>query len=806
MNLLMANKKRQNTPFRQTLLHRFLARPAPLLFCVLLARAVCPVQTTAQETGPGGVNGFVYDRNSGEALIGANVFLRDTRIGTATNTSGFYSLPRIPSGEYRLTCTYIGYKPFTETITISSRSPLTLDIYLESVTLLTESVTVTADSVRTSVKLYRKPLSEVTMRPREIQAAPQVVEADLLRTLQSIPGIAAVSDFSSELYVRGGTPDQNLYLIDGTDVYNPEHFFGLFSTFNTDAIKDIRLMKGGFGAEYGGRLSSVLDVTNLDGNRREYTGKASISLLSAKTTMQIPLGRFGSLSGSIRRTYFDQTLGRILDDIPEYYFYDGHLKTYLDLGRSDKLTLSMYKGYDKLDFQFNEDAPDSESLLYDWGNTTFSLRWTHLFSPVLFGNFWVTASRFASDFRVADIWEENNADDLSFKGNFEYYYSQTFNLKLGYEFKKLKALYNSEFPGGKVAVVQKPRHLATYVQAEWRPTPLLETQAGLRHNWYRNDGKTLLDLDPRLSLKYRVSDISSMKLAFGVYHQYLSKIPRAFVADIWSSSDRYYDQARSLHYIAGYQREIADHLGLEVEAYYKDYTNLYFFDPFFWTDLKVTEFTEEGFPIYSDTRGLYDRGEGYAYGLEFLLRRDTPPVSGWISLSLGRAMNRIRDRNQGKAFPPRHDRLLNLHIVGNMDIRNTWRWIRGRALASDRKRWNLGFGVVYASGQPLTTISSVYVTRQLPDQEFYHGYNLYPTERNNFRLPAYIRLDISLTFVTRWKGVTFEPYIQVFNLLNRKNVWFIDYEDELKEQMIIQNINTVGMLPILPSLGISFLF
>jgi outer membrane receptor protein involved in Fe transport len=258
----------------------------------------------------------------------------------------------VPVGARDLTASFIGYQTAVEEMAVEVGKNAKVDLYLALETLETEETVVRADSARTADKLFSKTISSVNLAPRQINQMPQVAEADLLRSLQALPGILPLSDFSSALYVRGGTPDQNLYMVDGADVYNPEHAFGIFSTFNTDAIKQVELSKGGFGAEYGGRLSSVLDVTNLDGSREQFKGTASISLLSAKTTLQMPLGNIGSLSGSLRRTYSDKTVGRSLDDIPDYYFYDGNAKAFIDLGDSDKLTLSYFGGRDFLDVTF----------------------------------------------------------------------------------------------------------------------------------------------------------------------------------------------------------------------------------------------------------------------------------------------------------------------------------------------------------------------------------------------------------------------------------------------------------------------
>ncbi|MCK5033625.1 MAG: TonB-dependent receptor, partial [Calditrichia bacterium] len=277
----------------------------------------------AQNNNTGTINGFVYDESNLETLIGANVYLNENFLGSSTNLSGYFVIPDVTAGEYTLICEYIGYKSKTQKVVVKSNKEQRLHIKLSEAMLQSETIVVEADSIRTSEKLFRQPISKVVLSALEIKRIPQVAETDLLRSLQTLPGIVPLSDFSSALYVRGGTPDQNLYMIDGADVYNPEHAFGIFSTFNTDAIKHVDLSKGGFSSEFGGRLSSIMNVTYLDGNREEFEGSVSISLLSAKTTLQMPLGNFGSISGSIRRTYFDQTAAKFIDDIPNYYFYDG---------------------------------------------------------------------------------------------------------------------------------------------------------------------------------------------------------------------------------------------------------------------------------------------------------------------------------------------------------------------------------------------------------------------------------------------------------------------------------------------------
>lgn len=251
---------------------------------------------------------------------------------------------------------------------------------------------------------------------------------------------------------------------------------------------------------------------------------------------------------------------------------------------------------------------------------------------------------------------------------------------------------------------------------------------------------------------------------------------------------------------------MAEDYSLEIEGYYKYYDNIYHFDPFFWIDLQPSSYNENGEPQYTSTRGLFHSASAQAYGLEVLMRKDRGPVTGWLSYTLGRVENTVPELNNGQAFVPRHDRTHTFNMVSTLDIKNTLRGLYGRPMHDDKKSWRLGVNFVYASGQPLTTTSSVYVTRRLPDQDFYTGYYLYPTERNNFRLPPYIRLDLSLTYKRQFKNWRLEPYLQVFNAINRKNVWFIQYQDELEDNRIVQNIDTQGMLPILPSIGVNIIF
>ncbi len=775
-----------------------------LVASLCMGAVICMVGSLrAQSSETATVSGFVYDASNGEALIGANVFLEGTQIGSSTNVSGYYVIPKIPVGSYTLVIHYIGYEPVKRDIFLSVGDEKTINVNLKTASIELEKVVVTGETIPEAEKLFEKPLSKLQLKARQIKAIPQVAEADLLRSLQTLPGILPVSDFSSALYVRGGTPDQNLNLLDGTDVYNPEHAFGLFSTFNMDAIKQVELSKGGFSARYGGRLSSILDVTNLDGNREEFEGSGSISMLSAKATLQMPIGKIGSLSGSFRRTYFDKTIAKAIDDVPDYYFYDGNIKAYFDLNDRNKLTISGYGSEDELDITFNEDVEDQAGFTYDWGNRTGSIRWTHIFTPRLFANFWIAGSRFDSDFDFGDtieFTEKNFVSDISFKGNFDYHISKKVIAGFGFEQKNLHLIFEQQFPGGLISIDTRNKHYAAYVLANWRPTPRWDIEPGLRFNYFDAD-TSFTNFAPRFSAKYRLTDAINLKAAAGVYYQYLHHVPRAFVANIWVASNKFQRESSSRHLIFGFSRDFANEFQVEVEGYYKDYRNIHSFNQNVGVDITPEEFNERGEPIYTQTDGVFNRGDGDSKGVEFLLRKEYGAVTGWLGYSLSFTEYKVDGINQGKRFPPRHDRTHAVNVVANVDWKNLKRTWRGETPIKHKSNWMFGFTFIYTSGQPITLPGSAYFIDTLPGRPVAE-YQLYPTTINNLRLPAYARLDISITYERHFRGWSISPYLQIFNIGNRKNIWFVEYDSNQGEP----DIDTQGMFPLLPTIGVNFAF
>jgi hypothetical protein len=756
----------------------------------------------------GRISGFVFDEASIEGLIGVNVYLKDTSYGTTTNHNGYFVITDIPPGNYTLLAQYLGYEQYSRELTITANTDLVERILIKEALLEAEGIQVVADSLPTMEQLYNKPVSRITLRPQQINNLPQIAEADLLRTLQTLPGILAANDFSSDLYIRGGTPDQNLYLIDGADIYNPEHLFGLFSSFNTDAIKDVEISKGGFNAYYGGRLSSILDVTNLDGNRKEFEGSAAISLLSAKTTLQTPIGNLGSISGSFRRTYFDKTVAPFIEEVPNYYFYDGHAKAFLDLSPRNKLSISFYGGEDVLNYELANSGGDL-AIEYDWRNITSSIRWTHIFTPQAFANFWVTGSSFDSKFGFNTLEDINKITDLTFKGDIEYRYSNTLDTRFGFESKFLNMTFEQQFSGGQVYIDQSPTSHSAYVHLGWKATPKWLIETGVRLDYF-SAGETFFKAGPRLAMKYRLSDYQSIKFATGLYHQYLGKIPRFIFSDIWGSANQFYNNGASVHAILGYQQELSGSVQLEIETYYKGYDEIIANKPFIITEVEPSYYNEDDLPVYTSPANIFYQGDGYSYGFEMMLRRDAGSINGWLAYSLGYTRYIFDTINNNDFYYPRHDRRHTFNAVGNIMLDKYFSWMASDPNDPEQTHWRLGTNFIYASGQPITTTGSVYFTDQTPDQEL-PSYNIYPAEKNNFRLPAYIRMDISLTYERILPTWTWSMYLQIYNVGNRGNLWFYQYVDEFKDNglggfSIDQTVDPIYQIPFLPTIGAKFTF
>ena len=479
----------------------------------------------------GTIYGFVTDEAKGEALIGANVIITETGQGMATDMNGYYVLQQIAEGSYTLIVSYIGYEVLNKNIIITGSDAQMLDLVLKAQAVSLSEVDVTAERIQ---RKYNITSSQINLSPRILKAAPALAEPDLFRTIQALPGVLTTSEFSTGLVIRGGNTDQNLILLDGITVYNPSHLGGVFSNFIVDGVKEANLIKGGYSAEYGGRLSAVLNVLSREGNRNKFDGKVSVSLLSTQTTLEGPSYN-GAWLISARRTYFDQIF-KNNPNIPPYYFYDFQGHVFSDLSPKDRISLSFYSGLD--DFSFGD-----LGLTSDWGNNTISLSYRRLFSEKTVGNFLLASSQFFTNFGLGGedgLNNENLIDDKTFSANLSYFQSKDFEWRYGLQVKQLGIKYLSTF-GDSVSfdISENPVEGAGYAKLKWKTGLRMVIEPGVRYNYYSvYADEPYIDL--RLRMKYLLTDDRYINFSVGNYHQFIETMQDDFnppILDNWLAVD-----------------------------------------------------------------------------------------------------------------------------------------------------------------------------------------------------------------------------------------------------------------------------
>lgn len=721
------------------------------------------------------VNGFIRDKSNGESLPSANVMIKELKIGTVTNVEGYFVLPDIPLGIYNVQVSLLGYKTEVFQVNTKESQSITRTIQMENEYVQEKEVVVTGDRLQEQKTIQT---SYLVLKGPELSNIPSVGEADVFRALKVLPGVKAVSEISSGLFVRGGSADQNLILLDGTVVYNPSHLFGFFSTFNNDAIKDVELMKGGYPAEYGGRLSSVLNVTNIDGDRVNTHGKGSVSLISTRLTGEGPIGN-GSWFLSGRRTYFDQ-LVRVagLDTgksaLPLYYFYDANMKLNQDLGLNDKISIVGYFGKDIMNYKLGR---GELTLDMNWGNTTISGKWTHLFSPTVFSNFNLTYSKYLAHTGVKisgiDYMQENSMQDISLKGDINFYPTNDHLMKFGFWMSQYRITYLEQTgEGDKYEFFSKPSQISLYAQDEWNASPLLKIQTGVRAEYQTLTHSTTIG--PRFSARYYLKENLALKFATGVYYQYLNAIPIGEASgfspfDVWVPLDDKMKPSRSIDFVLGIETEPIEKHSLTIEGYYKNYNNV-----LYW----IGEPTRT-----KNINELFYIGTGRAFGGELYFQRKIGALTGSISYTLAWTYRTFPELNSGKEFMPKFDRRHDLSVVGNYQL---------------SENWKLGFVFTYSTGQSFTAGIARYAI-QAPDGNFEH---ILPGDLYNYRLPPYHRMDVSITKRTTFFGLKGSWYIQIYNIYNHKNVWFREFNTQKNPT----EVTDVTLLPIIPTFGIDFDF
>lgn len=778
------------------------------LFLALTATLAC---TSAGFSQTFSVAGVVSDSVSGEVVIGASVALRRDTIrsskslvgGSVANKFGFYSISNVPAGEYYLMIRSLGYKDAVIPITIGGgQSAIRRNIQLMAQDIRGQTVTVTADRSTEGTAT----VSTVTIDPVFIQHLPSLGgETDIFRALQLLPGVKSVSELSSGLYVRGGSPDQNLTLLDGVIVYNPSHLGGFLSTFNSDAVRDIKLIKGGMPAEYGGRLSSVLDLTMREGTKEKISGTAGVSLINSRLTVEGPLGNDATFMVSGRRMYLDLILLAATnpDDVPRYYFYDLNGKVNVKLGENDRLYASGYFGSDVLS------GPPRDKNIFDisWGNATGNLRWTHIISSELFTNFSAifTNYSFSTEFqdrndsgRVSSAFKSlSGVRDFMLRGEMQYIPNSDHVVKAGLELveHRFRADVTAEFADfpkiERDPTILNAIDASIYLQDEWSISSQLAANIGARLHYF--EGGNLLRAEPRLALAYNLTDELKLTASYSIANQFLHLISRNDIAlptDVWFPSTATLKPSDAVQGVLGLETKLFDGEYLvSLEGYYKKMHNL--------LEYKDTATISLDVPLESS----FTSGTGDAYGVELFINKRVGAVTGWIGYTLSWTKRLFPELNRGRSFYPRYDRRHDVSVVLTYRLGESWEF---------------GATWIYGTGQAYTMATGQYEFVPLednPDQGFYSTVRLNDyTERNGYRIPAFHKLDLNFTHLYSWFGLPWQFSINIYNAYNHRNVFaqYIDTEYSYDPQTGQDTTKTVlkqlTLFPLIPTFGLSFKF
>ena len=759
------------------------------------------------------LSGVVKDGGNGETLIGATVYIPEFNTGTVTNEYGFYSitLDAVDKDSISVEMSYVGFQNQMNRVKVLPE--VRLDVELGTGVALQE-VVIKANSYNEVLKSTE--MSVETLNPKEAKLIPVLLgESDILKTIQLKPGIPSGSEGSTGLYVRGGRSDQNLIVLDEAVIYNASHLFGFFSTFNTDAVKDLKLYKGGFPSQYGGRLSSVIDVKLKEGNKKKFEGAGGIGLISSKLTLEGPIKKDkSSFIVSGRRTYFDLITNAInesnADDpdatqIPGYYFYDLNTKINFDLSDKDRLYLSGYFGRDVFNF-----SSDFFNFNFGWGNATGTARWNHQFNPKLFSNTTVTFSDYQYEItnevtgfsfevgsRIKDLnlksdfyWALNNRHTLRYGIGATYHQFEVGRLQAGSDDGSISFNSGSDFDG---------MEFGAYIGDEWDVSDRFRVNGGLRLSAFSNDNTLYSGLEPRLAARYLLTDNVSLKASYARMKQYLHLVASSGVSlptDIWYPSTAQIEPQRSDQVAVGATFKLWDKFLFTNEYYYKWLDNQVDFVD--WAELFANQNLEQEFAI----------GKGYSYGTELGLEKREGKLTGWIGYTLAwtkRGDFVPVDPNgffgEGtRYFSPRYDRRHDISVVAMWEI---------------TKRLTFSSSWVYGSGD-LAWLP----TGRLTFQDVQGGTSqvVLPVyrERNNFRLAAFHRLDLGLIFKFYPKWGESDLSINVINAYDRRNAFFLFLEPEFAEDAtpggevfeIPERIKAtqVSLFPILPSISWNFKF
>ena len=759
------------------------------------------------------LSGYVRDSLSGETLIGASVTVNGQAKGIASNSYGFYSIT-LDEGTYTVSATFAGYLQLDSVINLNRNTEMNFNLLPRT---MLEEVIVSSRRRDNNVKAPQ--MGKIDMSVSRIKSVPVLLgEVDLLKTLQLIPGVRNAGEGNTGLYVRGGGPDQNLIMLDDAIVYNSGHLFGFFSIFNSDAIKNISLIKGSMPAQYGGRLSSVLDVAMKEGNIKKFEAEGGIGLISSRLSVQGPIKKEkASFIVSARRTYIDVIMKPFIKKSSDfhgsgYYFYDLNLKVNYKFSERDRVYLSGYFGRDVFTFR---NSSRSFSADIPWGNSTATLRWNHVFNRKLFAN----TTLVYNDYKFAFGAEQEDFKlrlssgirDRNAKIDIDYYPSPSHKIKFGGLYT-----YHTFVPniltGEQGDTKFEPNNdskkyaleMAAYVQDEWEVTPKLNIGVGLRYSAFTQIGpytvyerdadgnktdsvfygrgqsiKTYGGAEPRLIFRYGLNEETSIKAGVARNLQYIHLVSNAastLPTDLWVPSTYRVQPQISLQYSAGLFKNFKNNeYETSVELYYKDMKN-------------QIEYGEGYTPSLNDPEDEFVFGNGWSYGTEFFVNKTRGKFNGWVGYTLSWTWRKFSGLNDGEKFPAKYDRRHDISVVAMYEL---------------SKKWKLSSVFVYGSGNATTLPERFYFVDGVLTQEY--------SKVNQYRLPAYHRIDLSATLTPVQKpGRKFHQswVFSLYNTYSRLNPYFIYFNQEGSpyDGSLKIEARKVSLFPIIPAVTWNFKF
>ena len=799
---------------------------------ILLLLALFAHTVWAQHT----VSGTITDSRTGETLIGATVYDTISKKGTVTNQHGRYTLT-LRDAKAAIRISFVGYETQYHTFTMSQNRRLDAKL---SGSLTLQEVTVRGERIQ---HVESSQTSVVELPVEQVKAVPVIFgETDVIKVVQLLPGVQSGAEGMSGMYVRGGGPDENLFLLDGVPMYNVNHLGGFFSAFNSDAVKNISLYKGSFPAHFSSRLSSVLDITTNNGNDKEYHGGLSVGLISAKFNLEGPIVKEKttfSISG--RRTYGDLLIQPIISIVAAteglsgrtnagYYFYDLNAKVTHKFSDRSRLYASYYMGDDALYARFKVGngyvVDESMRLGYNWGNIVGSLRWNYELSPKLFMNVTGAYTRYRNNLSLSElsghqaydntghlinygdtltIRFNSGIEDITVRADFDYAPTPDHAIKFGgqyihhlfkpetssflesFNYQTSQYRFDTVLGQSRVGASE----LMLYAEDDWRINDQFKVNFGLNLTGFAVQGKFYPNLQPRLSGRWLISDRLSAKVGYAYMTQYLHLLSNSSISlptDLWVPVTARITPMTSQQVAAGLFYNLLDIVDLSVEGYYKYMDNLLEY--------------KDGASFWGSSQGWEDKvcmGRGWSYGIEFLAQKNIGKFTGWIGYTWSHA-DRLFDRpgqelNDGRVFPAKYDRRHDVSIVATYKFTD---------------KIDASISWVFSSGNAATLAMQEFDAIEHTSDEYYYGLTPYISSRNNYRLPNYHRMDASVNFHRDLKRGHRTINISVYNLYNRKNPYLVyqgsDYSWLVDGYGETKYLKQLSLFPIIPSISYTWTF